>query len=164
MHRSVNTQPVVGFSEVRGGEGIAVHLADGSSVELGYLFHKPSLGLTVPNLISELGLKTSTSPFGETIVSSPPFNTAVSDTDTDTPVSGVFVAGDNSVAMASVTSAMLSGTQAGAGVAHYCNELDDQRALARWKGRAVSSKDTVDVDPALPDDTGCITAVEQARM
>lgn len=67
--------------------------------------------------------------------------------------------------MASVTSAMLSGTQAGAGVAHFCNELDDQKALARWKGRAVSGIDTVDVDSALPDDTGCITTVkEQARM
>lgn len=153
---TVNTQPIVRFSEADGGQGIIVHLEDGTSVHLGYLFHKPSLALTVPNLVQELGLKTSNTPFGSIIVSAPPFNAAA-----ETP--GVYVAGDNSVAMASVTAAMLSGTMAGAGVAHHCNELDDQKALTRWKGIAASGQNTVDVDPQFPDDTGCITTMQKAE-
>ncbi|KAF2237292.1 FAD/NAD(P)-binding domain-containing protein [Viridothelium virens] len=108
-------------------EGVSVVLEDGTSVYLGFLFHKPP---TVPNargLIEKLGVEMAESPFGVDVKRVEPFG--------GTNVAGVYVAGDVGTPLKSVTGAMFHGGMAAAGVAHQCITEENKIALARWKAR-----------------------------
>ncbi|CED82290.1 hypothetical protein [Phaffia rhodozyma] len=123
-------------------EGVHIHLANDicasktpnptSSIHLGWIAHKPPTEPSVPDLISQLELETSNSPFGSYLTATPPFNS--------TSMPGVFACGDTGVMMAHVTVAMSTGIACAAGVLDWCNQKDNQIALEIWRGRDRSNR------------------------
>jgi thioredoxin reductase len=122
----VDERPIVRL-EPDAKEGVHIHFDQSESIHTGFLVHKPSVepSSISKSLISELGLKTASSPFNTNIVVSPPFNM--------TEVPGVFAVGDVATPMTHVTVAMSMGSATAGGVAHFCNDLDDELALKKWK-------------------------------
>lgn len=115
-------------------EGVNVHFGDSESVYMGFLVHKPWTQPSdkVQSIIDYLGIGTVDSPIGRYIATSPPFNSTV--------IPGVFVVGDAGTMITAVTSAMVSGAAAAAAVSHYCNDLDDEIALKRYRANSGAVK------------------------
>lgn len=112
--------------------GLFVHLqSDGTGdknsarVFQNFLLHKPPTIPKSPSLLSQLGIELASSPFGQYVKTTPPVNSAN--------VPGVFVAGDASTALATLTIAMSSGGLAAAGAMQYINERDNEIALERLR-------------------------------
>lgn len=120
----IDTRKVTRLAADAEKEGVYVHLlnADNSQsvVHVGFLCHQPVPTVAAPHLLSQLGIECT--PDGFAKAGYPSQNTNVP---------GVFVAGDTCTKMAHVTVAMSTGMACGAGVAQYCDTLDDQRALAK---------------------------------
>ncbi|KIW92105.1 uncharacterized protein Z519_07089 [Cladophialophora bantiana CBS 173.52] len=120
----IDTRPVVKLVADTEKEGVYVHVRneDGSqsAVHMAFLFHKPSTAPAAPRLLSQLGVELS--PTATVALARPPFQS--------TNIPGVFVAGDTCTEMTHATNAMYTGMMCAAGVTHYCNDLDDQTALA----------------------------------
>ncbi|KPI37472.1 uncharacterized protein AB675_10228 [Cyphellophora attinorum] len=112
--------------------GLYVHLEpDGSNSELptrvfqNFLLHKPRTTPNSPELLSQLGLETASSPFGTYVAFTPPFNA--------TKVPGIFVAGDAGAMHTTLTLALSSAGLAAAGAMQFVNDLDDKIALEALK-------------------------------
>jgi len=108
-------------------EGVHVHFSDSESVYMGFVVHKPwtQPSKLTTSIIEQLGLTMSSSPIGTYISANPPLNS--------TAIPGVFAVGDVGTPIAHLTMAMSGGAAAAAGVSHYCNDLDDQVALQRYR-------------------------------
>ena len=112
-----------------------MEVANNSTTEkvfVGWISHKPPTELAAPELVQQLGLETEEGMFGKVIRVKAPFQA--------TNVPGVFACGDTGAAVTHVTNAMLTGNGCGAGIAHYCSEVDDREALARYRGEVEGKK------------------------
>ena len=119
--------------------GLFVHLQPSNSdtsapikVFQNFLFHKPSTMPNATDLIEQLNLELTTTPFGQHVSVTAPFNS--------TNVPGLFVAGDAGVMLTQATLAISSGVTAAAGAMSYIGGLDNEIALARWKDQSTSSE------------------------
>ena len=140
-------------------EGVNVVLEDGTSIYVGFLFHKPPTEPNASDLLAQLGVETVETPFGTDVKRVEPFGA--------TNVPGCYVAGDVGTPMKAVTTAVFHGGMAAAGVAHQLVTEDNKVALARWKARKVEEVSVPSEEPGKSatdlDASGCVEGVEMKK-
>lgn len=119
----IEEETVVKLEDAAPKPGMYVHLADGETVYVGFALHKPGTSLNARELIDGLGVDIVQGMFGEYVKTINFFKM--------TSIPGVYAAGDIDTELTSATGAMLEGVTAGAGVAHYCGDIEDREALER---------------------------------